>query len=156
MNRFPSVRRIAAAVAVLAGVAIPMPAPADPIIKIQGRGTLTLDADGLAVLRLAGAASELGRYVCYGEVAFELDDEDGSLDGTGPVAFTAADGDRLVGIVSWHIDPDGTGQATFRWRDDVTFADGTVVLSTGRFADRRPPGAVVATIINEGAVATFR
>jgi hypothetical protein len=35
----------------------------------------------------------------------------------------------------------------FSWRDAVEFSDGTITMSTGRFAESRPPGLVVISII---------
>jgi hypothetical protein len=35
----------------------------------------------------------------------------------------------------------------FSWRNSIELADGTVVYSTGRFMDSRPPGLVVIAII---------
>jgi hypothetical protein len=135
--------------------AVPPTASADPLIKLKCQGTLTSDG-GSAVLRVEGTATELGQFACYGEIVFAPGLEPGSLDGDGVVAFAAANSDVLVGVIAWHINADGTGQAAFHWRDTVTFGDGTTAASTGRFADRRPPGAQVTSIINEGSVATFR
>ena len=86
-------------------------------------------------------------------MTFVPGDDPGSLIGDGVVVFEAANGDQLVGAVSWDVDPaiDGDSQASlhFSWRDSVKFDDGTVVHSTGRFAsaDGRPPGLVVIAII---------
>jgi hypothetical protein len=57
----------------------------------------------------------------------------------------AANGDLIVGIVTWQIDADGNGEIAFSWRDSVEFSDGTVVSSTGRFTKLRPAGAVSKT-----------
>jgi hypothetical protein len=152
----PHRTRIAALILVtVAAAGFAPPCLADPFVKLKGEGSVTFD-DGSAVLRVEGTATELGRFICYGEITFAPGTGPGSLDGEGVVAFAAADGDVLVGVIDWHIDADGTGQAAFHWRDTVTFGDGTTAASTGRFADRRPPGAQVTSIINEGAVATFR
>lgn len=100
---------------------------------------------------LQGTASHLGRFEAVGEVEFTPNGQ-GGLDGAGVVAFTSANGDRLVGLVSWQVDPGGDVRRSaldFAWRDSVTFADGEVAHSTGRFANaaNRPPGLVVIAII---------
>jgi hypothetical protein len=65
--------------------------------------------------------------------------------------FDTANGDVLVGVVTWEVDPaDGdfaTSRVHFSWRDSVEFGDGTIVSSTGRFLHDRPPGLVVIAII---------
>src|SRR5262245_4763328 len=145
--RFPPIKLAVAALTLIV-IALLLPfAAADPIIKIKGSGTLT-DGDGATVFRLTGTASHLGKFACYGEIDFEPGAE-GSLDGVGVVAFQAANGDMLVGEIAWHINADGAGQAAFRWRDTVTFDDGTTAESTGRFTESRPPGASVATVVNQ-------
>jgi hypothetical protein len=100
---------------------------------------------------LAGTASHLGQFLAYGEVEFLPIGGDGSLVGAGPVVFTAANGDLLVGVVTWDVGPEAGGERAtglhFSWRDAVTFSDGTLVASTGRFVSSRPPGLVVIAII---------
>jgi hypothetical protein len=141
------------AAVLLAWTALPPFAAADPLIRLSGQGTFVVNDDGITVIHLAGTGNTLGKFVCYGEVLFVPGEEDGSFDGAGPVAFTAANGDQLVGVVAWEINADGTGEAAFHWRDALTFSDGSTVASTGRFANRRPPGAVTSTVA-EGTVAT--
>src|SRR5262245_2123483 len=137
MKRLPA--KIAMpALLLFAVAAFPPHAAADPPLKLKGGGTLTVDDDGLGVLRLQGTATQLGQFDCYAELAFEPGAEEGSLDGFGVVAFTAANGDVLVGRMTWHTGADGTGLTEFRWQDAVTFSDGTTAESTGRFANRRP------------------
>ena len=64
------------------------------------------------------------------------------------MVLTAANGDRLVGVVTWDIGAEQNESHTthihFSWRDSVTFSDGTVVSNSGRFVDNRPPGLVIA------------
>ena len=100
---------------------------------------------------LAGTASHLGKFTAYGEVEFVPGEEEGSLEGDGVVVFTAANGDLLVGVVSWDVDASGaeprTSHIHFSWRDSVEFSDGSIVFSTGRFEHDRPPGLVVIAII---------
>ncbi len=116
------------------------------IKKLQG--AVDLSADAPLPFALEGIASHLGKFTAYGEVEFLPGEEEGSLVGVGPVVFEAANGDLLVGVVTWELDPAaddaGTAHLHFAWRDSVEFSDGTVVSNTGRFVDDRPPGAVVA------------
>jgi hypothetical protein len=67
------------------------------------------------------------------------------------VAFTAANGDLLVGVVTWDVGAEVGGNRPARlhisWRDSVTFNAGTLITNTGRFIDSRPPGLVVIAII---------
>lgn len=130
------------------------PAWAVAPVKLQNwRGTIDFSDEGTTPFTLEGTASHLGRFTASGEVTFLSGDEEGSFVGTGVVAFEAANGDRLVGVVLWDVAPaaDGNSQASlhFSWRDSVKFSDGTVATSTGRFAkaDGRPPGLVVIAII---------
>lgn len=104
-----------------------------------------------APFMLQGTASHLGRFQATGEVEF-LPNSQGGMDGTGVIVFVAANGDRLVGLVDWDVAAGGDvrrSELNFSWRDDVTFSDGRVVTSTGRFADAagRPRGLVVIAII---------
>ena len=113
-------------------------------IKIKGEGTLLDVPGGPSTFNLAGTASHLGLYTCYGEINFVPGTEEGSQDGVGVGAFTAANGDMLVGVVTMLIGSDGNIDIHFSWRDAVEFTDGTVVRSTGRFEDKRPPGLRIA------------
>ena len=121
-------------------------------VKLQNWvGSIDINAPGPVPFTLQGTASHLGRFTARGEVEFAPGDEEGSLVGDGVVVFTAANGDQLVGVVTWDVDAaDGDFRSTgmhFSWRDSVAFADGTVVSSTGRFLHDRPPGLVVIAII---------
>ena len=113
-------------------------------------GTIDFNEDGPSTFTLSGTASHLGRFSAGGEVEFVPGEEPGSLAGQGVVVFEAANGDLLVGNVSWDIPPGGderTSAIHFAWADSVEFSDGTVVFNTGRFVDDRPPGLVVIAII---------
>ena len=108
---------------------------------------------GITSFTLEGNASHLGDYTARGEVTF-VSGPAGTLVGQGVAVFKAANGDLLVGNVSWTIDPadpDGLSASAigFHWADSVTLSDGTIVSSTGRFQDpnARPPGLVVIAII---------
>jgi hypothetical protein len=99
---------------------------------------------------LAGNASHLGKFTAYGEVEFQPVGDDGSFLGLGEVVFTSANGDLLVGKVTWRADAEEddllSSSIHFQWVDSVT-VDGKTVSNTGRFVDDRPPGLVVIAII---------
>ena len=71
--------------------------------------------------------------------------------GEGVAVFEAANGDLLVGILTWNVDPAvgdfSVGRMHFSWRDSVQLSDGTIISSSGRFVGDRPPGLVVISII---------
>ena len=142
MSRFTIPRRAQVTlVALLASLAVAPAALAQSAVKLKGEGAINLSAEGPSPFMLSGTASHLGKYACYGESAFFPGGDAGSLDGDGLAAIEAANGDLLVGVVTWQFDADGTGHVAFSWRNFVVFSDGTVVFSTGRFAASRPPGA---------------
>lgn len=121
-------------------------------VKLQKwGGTIDFSLEGLSPFTLQGTASHLGRFTAYGEVEFDPGTVEGTLVGNGVVVFEAANGDLLVGILIWDADAEEAecraGQIHFSWRDFVEFNDGTIVSSTGRFAQNRPPGLVVIAII---------
>jgi hypothetical protein len=138
------------AVATLFGT-MPRPVAAEsPVTMKNFLGSIDVTASGITPFTLEGTASHLGKFTAYGEVAFVPGEEPGSLEGMGVVVFEAADGDLLVGNITWEVDAGGDFRNTsieFKWRDTVQFHDGTVVASTGRFVDDRPPGLVVIAII---------
>jgi hypothetical protein len=124
------------------------PALAQSAIKLQNwQGAIDFSSEGFSSFELAGTASHLGRFTGYGEVELLPGATAGSLAGDGVVVFEAANGDRLVGVTTWDVDAAEIGHLHFSWRDSVTFSDGTIVDSTGRFATERPPGLVVIAII---------
>lgn len=126
------------------------PVFAEPVVKLQNwAGTIDYSPDGLSSFDLAGTASHLGKFTAYGEIELLPGEEEGSLEGDGVVVFETANGDLLVGVTTWQADADEIGQMRFSWRDSVEFSDGTIVSSTGRFAEAedRPPGLVVIAII---------
>jgi len=129
----------------------PRQALAESPVKLQKfTGTIDFTTEGVSSFTLQGNASHLGGFQCYGEVEF-LPGDERSLVCEGVAVFQAANGDLLVGVVRWDADADVNGFRTsgihFSWRDSVEFSDGTVVFSTGRFAQSRPPGLVVIAII---------
>jgi hypothetical protein len=94
---------------------------------------------------LKGNASHLGVFTAYGEADFVPGPTAGTLVGEGIVVFTAANGDLLVGEITWNLDQnDERGQVHASWRDAVQFGDGTIVASTGRFVKDRPPGFITS------------
>jgi len=134
------------ALGLLALTAFSPSAPAEqPLGKMKAKSiTLALGDDGFTLLHMTGTAEELGSCACYGELVFVPGDEEGTLDGTGVVAFTAASGDMLVGVIAADLEEDGSFCFVIHWRDAVTFSDGTTIDSSGRFANRRPPGLKLA------------
>ena len=147
----PGRRAVVAAVVLTFLARSVTPALAVSPVKLQNWvGSIDLSAPGPVPFTLAGTASHLGRFTARGEVEFTPGGEDGSLVGEGVVVFTAANGDQLAGVVDWDVAAGGdfrTSSIHFSWRDSVTFADGTVASSTGRFLHDRPPGLVVIAII---------
>jgi hypothetical protein len=130
----------------------PTVALAQSPVKLRNmRGTIELTAAGTSVFEMEGTASHLGKFTASGEIDFQPGAEAGSLIGDGVAVFEAADGDLLVGRVTWDMDPEvNGGQAAhihFSWRDSVQLRDGRIVASTGRFVTNRPPGLVVIAII---------
>jgi hypothetical protein len=144
-----SARFAPVALALLALAALSPLAVADqPLGKMKVKSfRLTFADDGLAVLRMSGTAPELGNCTCYGEIDFVPGAAAGTLEGVGVIAFTAANGDLLVGVIAARLDTeDSTMIVEIHWRDAVTFSDGTAAESTGRFVDHRPPGIIAILI----------
>lgn len=122
------------------------PVSAQPQIKLnKWAGTIDASGTGPASFTLAGTSSHLGRFTAYGEI----DIVPGEDVAEGVVVFEAANGDLLVGVTTWEVAGDDAAALHFSWRDSVEFSDGTVVHSTGHFADakNRPQGLVVIAII---------
>lgn len=128
-------------------------AHAESPVKLQKfEGRIDITAPGPVIpFTLAGEASHLGKFTSVGEVVFTPGQIPGTLVGNGVVVMTAANGDRLVGVVTWEVSAENAGFRTtsthFSWRDSVTFSNGTVAVNTGRFVSDRPPGLVVIAII---------
>lgn len=145
-------RKPALAVLLMITLLLPQSARAESPIKLQNwQGTIDLNAQGPKPFTLSGTASHLGNFSAVGEVTFVPGETEGSLVGTGVVSFKAANGDFIVGVVSWNAEAAAgnfrTSHIHFSWRDFVVFSDGTIAHSTGRFAHDRPPGLVVIAII---------
>jgi hypothetical protein len=90
---------------------------------------------------MSGTERHFGRFSAFGEMHVS--------NGAGVAVLTAANGDRIVGVVTGGAEEDerSNGHFHFSWRDSVAFSDGTVYVNTGRFAKHRPPGLVVIAII---------
>lgn len=99
-------------------------------------------------MALNGEASHLGRFTGRGEVVFTPGQEPGTLVGSGVVALRAANGDLIVGVMTWAASEQQGNRRTasfqVSWRDSVTFSNGEVVNNTGRFVDNRPSGFIVS------------
>jgi hypothetical protein len=126
----------------------PFAAADQPLGKIQTRMiNLTFLDHGLVELRMAGEAGGLGDCVCYGQFNTVPGGEPGVLEGTGVVAFTAANGDVLVGVIDTTVYMlEKLISFEIHWRDEVTFSDGTTVESTGRFVHNKPAGIIMRFI----------
>jgi hypothetical protein len=125
---------------------------AESAVKLHNwQGAIDLSSTPITPFTLEGTASHLGEFSCHGEVVFLLGEVEGSLVGQGIAVFEAANGDLLVGALTWEVDPAAgdfsMSRIHFSWRDFVELNDGTIVRSTGRFLQDRPPGLVVISII---------
>jgi hypothetical protein len=115
------------------------------IAKGGGQVDLSGGLGTVAPFVFEGDASHIGQFTAVGEVRLEPGDEPGSIVGEGIVVFIAANGDLLVGDITWDLrSVDARGELRTKWRDSVRFDDGTVVHNTGRFVNERPPGALIA------------
>lgn len=109
---------------------------------------LTIEEDGFATLRTTGTAEGLGNCACYGELVFVPGGEPDVFHGVGVVVFTAANGDRLVGVIAMQVDEaTGTFSAEMHWHDSVTLHDRSILASSGRFVHNRPSGLLVVIAI---------
>ena len=148
MNRFltPGRKMITLLVLVAFFARSVTPAFAAPQIKLNNwAGTIDFSETGPSSFALSGTSSHLGNFTAHGEVDIVL----GANVAHGVVVFQAANGDQLVGVTTWDVAADQVGNIRFSWRDSVQFSDGTVVFSTGHFAQakNRPSGLVVIAII---------
>ena len=141
-----SVRRFrTAAFAVLISTASAATALAQSPVKVQAAsGAVALSPGGTSPFVLEGTASHLGRFTARGEIELVSGQQPDSFVGEGIVVITAANGDLLAGVATFDLGEGGLGHVHFSWRDAVQFSDGTVVETTGRFVNQRPPGALIA------------
>jgi hypothetical protein len=149
MNKFFLPARHGAMLAIVLGLTLASPAvsPAQSAVKFTSFQYLLDLSTTPATFNIEGVATHLGRFMGKGQVALTPGEETGSLVGAGPVVLRAANGDLLVGNMTWTIDAPSADnkRATaihFRWSDSVMFSDGTTVTNTGRFVTKRPPGGV--------------
>lgn len=97
-----------------------------------------------ATFTLGGTEKHIGRYTSSGELDFVSSEDEGTLNGSGVVVLTAANGDLLVGVATSKLEiANGQTDFHFSWRDSVTLRNGTTVSNTGKFVKNRPPGLVV-------------
>lgn len=131
-------------------------APQDTQLTQQAEnftGAIDFEIGKTSTFQLNGTNSDIGDYVAEGEVTFQAGDEPDALIGAGVAVFTDTDGDQLVAELQWPLSAEQNdqreGDIEFHWRDSVTFTNGAVADSTGKFADEgiRPPGLVVIAII---------
>jgi hypothetical protein len=127
------------------------PAHAESPVKLQTAVIMVDDMEApLSPLTIEGTVSHLGRITGDGEISFGEGEEWGISEGVGVVGLVAANGDHLAGIITIEVYPFEDGEADaeihISWRDSVTFADGSVFRSTGRFAKSRPPGVIALAI----------
>ena len=89
---------------------------------------------------MSGTERHFGRFSAFGEVT--------AFDGKGVVVLTAADGAQIVGVLDAAAEQNDPtrGHFHFSWRDSVVVG-GQAYVNTGRFAEHRPTGLVVITII---------
>src|SRR5262245_6309270 len=75
-------------------------------VKLQNwQGAIDLSASPITPFVMEGTASHLGEFTCHGEVVFVPGEAEGSMSGQGVAVFVAANGDLLVGILAWNVDP---------------------------------------------------
>lgn len=136
------------------GCVPPMSEPRLDELSDNFTGTVDFSTDRLSSFTLQGTQEHLGDFTAQGEITFRPGEEAGSLVGEGVAVFTTSSGDKLVGAVNWKAGPEDEknqrdSNIRFSWRDSIQFSNGTVVASSGGFADpaNRPPGLVVIAII---------
>jgi hypothetical protein len=149
---FPNSLNIMLAVFLTIIASCPTSVVADSPVKLQNwQGAIDLSGEPITPFVIEGTASHLGQFTCRGEVVFIPGDAEGSMVGEGVAVFEAANGDLLVGVLTWNVDPAvgdfSIGRMHFSWRDSVQLSDGTIISSSGRFVGDRPPGLVVISII---------
>src|SRR6058998_1732539 len=111
MNYWMSLRRKIVTLVVLVAFLTCSVGPASAVspIKIKNwTGTIDFTTGGPTPFHLAGTASHLGQFT-DGEMEFLPVPEDESLVGVGVAVLTAANGDQLVGVVTWDVDPEVDG-----------------------------------------------
>lgn len=153
MKRFAFTRRLGASAALLICLALTSPVllRAQAPVNMQRINGMVDLSTAPATLTLAGVASHLGSFTGKGQVVLRPGVELGTAVGVGPVILRAANGDLLVGNMTWTVSAaalDGSQRANilFRWADSITLHDGTVVSNTGRFITHRPSGLDIEVV----------
>jgi hypothetical protein len=151
MDRFTFMRRQGAKLALLMCVLLTSPAllwSQAPVKMKRCQGMIDFSTTP-AMVALEGTASHLGLFAARGEVTFRPGEELGTTVGSGPIVFRAANGDHLVGNMTWAVSAAAgdtrTANIHFRWSESVTFHDGSIARNTGRFVTDRPPGLEIDT-----------
>jgi hypothetical protein len=152
MNRFAFIPKLGTVLFALLGLLLTTPALSQEpaAVKMQRfKAVVDLSITPPTVM-MEGIASHLGKFTGKGQVVFTAGEQPGTRVGSGPVILRAANGDWLVGTVTWTVNSTGSdsfdGSLHFRWSDSVTLGDGTVVESTGRFVAHRPPGVRIPVV----------
>lgn len=134
---------LVAALCGLAGCIPPVSAAGDTTAEDEQVVVVPASDDGApSQFALTGKTAEFGRYIASGEITYVGGEQEGAQSGTGIAIVQAEDGAVIVADVSSDPLEDGSTSFTFHWRDSVMFSDGTVVETTGRFVEDRPPGLV--------------
>lgn len=154
MRRFLDAGRSRLALVVVLVLALPASQTyAQTLVPLQVfRGLIDLKAPGAnKPFTLLGNAPGIGAFRAVGEVAFGKPARNGESVGQGVTVLLDANGDLLVGVVTWVLGGrkgnTRSNRIEFRWRDSVQFSDGARVANTGKFLESRPPGLVVIAII---------
>jgi hypothetical protein len=155
-SMFPGCRMFVVSVSLTIGICAARNACADNP-KSSGVLQFADETREQATFTLSGTDQHIGRFTSSGELDFVPGANDGTLDGTGVIVLTAANGDMLVGVATAQLDTNNsTVNFHFSWRDSVTLRNGTTVSNTGRFAKNRPPGlVVVATAEQQSSILTI-
>ena len=130
------------AITALVLLALAVPVGAGPVRPHKGQGAgrlIPTDPSGTAfAIQAAGQATHFGRWTMTGELFLSPIAGSPLLAVSGVSITTAANGDVSVATFTGQLDPQTgrlTGQAVFV--SEAELADGTIVSSTGRFADAR-------------------
>src|SRR5512143_3160544 len=96
------VTRFSTALAILIFVGLGVvPSYAQSPVKLRATGQVSFGPGATSPFSFSGEGSHLGTCEGIGEVTFEPGDEPGSLVGTGVIDIVAANGDHIVGVVTW-------------------------------------------------------
>jgi hypothetical protein len=150
MHRFLVNQRTLAALMALVSFMPAAPAPAmdeSGMTMKKWGGRIQYVEQEFSNFELEGVASHIGDFVARGEVMLRPGKQKGTMIGEGVVVFMDDRGDLLVGETTWNVDEDDNLEMHFAWCDAVKFRDGTMVLSTGAYAENLPPDLTANGII---------